>query len=324
MSKKPIKIGEAAKAGYQPLVIGRVSTTEQVLGLPDQMKALEADSKRLGFKKSPKTKAVQVSGFDGDQETMEFIIEEVKKNPRKKHVVIVQDVSRIARDTENALRFKRELADMGIPIIETQTGNIYSGAGKEVDEEALLIYTMKAMLAQFGKGTEFKARARGVKQAAKRGLIEGVPRNLYLDYYKRRKVSVYRQISNALQAINAGLLSGRELTKQLGINDAQRRKIQKLLTEMDEDTREDYLDVVDAILDQEKKKKVGRRDVSKRLRTREATALHRVTVGYLQFPTKFPNPLTKGNPEIAEQTGFEGAGTIADAIENPQRYQPRR
>lgn len=321
---KSIEIGQAAKEGYIPLTIGRVSTSEQRLGLDDQMKQLEKDAKRFGFKKKPVSKAVQQSGFDGELETIDFVKEQVAKNPKKKFVVVVQDISRIARDTERSLTIKRELNELGVPIIETQTGLIYSGTGKDADELQKAIYTMRAMFAEFGKGTEFKARERGTQQAAKRGLVEGVPRNLYLDYYKRRKVSVYRQISNALQAIDAGLMSGRELTKTLGINDAQRRKIQKLLTEMDDRTRKEYLDVVDAILEQEKRKKVGRRDVAKRLRTREATALHRVTVGYLQFPDKFPNPLTTGNPEIAEQTGFVGDGTIADAIENPQKYQPRR
>ena len=73
MSVKPIEIGEAAKANYQPLIIGRVSTSDQRLGLPDQMIALEKESKRLGFKKSPKSKAVRQSGFEGEQETEKFV-----------------------------------------------------------------------------------------------------------------------------------------------------------------------------------------------------------------------------------------------------------
>lgn len=321
---KPIEIKEAVKGNYQPIVIGRVSTSDQRLGLPDQMKQLEAETKRLGFKKTPMLKGVQQSGFEGEQVTEKFIDEVVSKKPNGKYVVIVQDVSRMARDTENALRIKRELNERGIPIIETSTGKIYSGAGKAVDVDSKIDFTIRAVLAEFGKASEFKSRRRGSAQAASRGLVEGVPRNLYLDYYKKKKISVYRQIANALPAIQAGLMSGRDLTKKLGINDAQRRKIQKQLSQMDEALLEDYLDVIDAILDQEKRKKVGRRDVSKRLRTLEATALHRVTVAYIQNPSEFPNPLTQGNPEIAAQTDFEGAGTIADAVANPFKYQPRR
>ena len=80
---------------------------------------------------------------------------------------------------------------------------------------------------------------------------------------------------------------------------------------------EAWLQVMDAARAGLKTKGVG--DWMGAKRTLKATALSRVTKAFLREPDQWPNPLVVGNPEVGD-----GPGTIADALLNPKRYQPRR
>ena len=315
-------IQEAVKEQRVPILVGRVSTSKQRKGLPDQMEFLRQRAKELGFKKKPVEFAIQQSGKSGELRSLSLITDEVKANPKRKYVAIFRDSTRVARDTENALALVRQLTEIGVPLI---TGDISTLIGKKPmgDRGADLLFIVLSGIAQTGKEAEEAAREKGEAAAKERGLIEGVPRNLYLQQYRQRGISIHRQIAEAQPMRDNKSISGKGLSTLLGISDAQRRKIEKELNAMSDKTRSEYLDVVDAILGAEKI--VGRRDrTPASSRTRKQKALHRVTVGYLQFPDRFPRPDTEGNPAVAEASGQVGSGTINDAMANPTRYQPRR
>jgi len=316
-------IKDAVAKGYIPILVGRVSTSKQRKALPAQMKFLAQRARDLGFKKKPIEVPIQSSGFKGELESQKKIQEIIDANPKKKYVAVFRDSSRIARDTENALKLIRVFSEQGVPVV---TGDMPELIGKKPmgNRSTDLLFIVLSGVAQTGKESEFKAREDGTADAEEVGLIEGVPRNLYLKEYKKNKgVSVHRQIVDAQPLRKNGTLSGRGLSTMLGINDKQRRKIEEELLLMPEKVRQEYLDVIDAILEAEKV--VGRRDRSPASsRTRKQKALHRVTVGYLQFPEKYPRPDTVGNPAISRVNKMEGDGTIADAIANPTKYQPPR
>jgi DNA invertase Pin-like site-specific DNA recombinase len=319
-------VKDAVAKGYIPILVGRVSTSKQRKALPAQMKFLAQRAKDLGFKKKAIELPIQSSGFKGELASQKAIQEIVDANPNKKYVAVFRDSSRIARDTENALKLRREFSEQGVPLV---TGDLPELVGKKPmgNRSTDLLFIVLSGVAETGKESEFKAREEGTADAEQAGLVEGVPRNLYLKEYKRNGISVHRQIIDAQPLRNNGTLSGRGLTDMIGIpkkfNDKQRRKIEEELLLMPEKVRQEYLEVIDAILEAEKI--VGRRDrTPASSRTRKQKALHRVTVGYLQFPEKFPRPDTVGNPLISRVNKMEGDGTIADAIANPTKYQPPR
>jgi len=108
-------------------------------------------------------------------------------------------------------------------------------------------------------------------------------------------------------------------------NTSQPRKLIAFMRDLEEKGgREkvlEYLEVIDAIIAAEKK--AGRRDSAKP--TRKQKALHAVTVAYLQDPMNWPRPDTEGNPMISMfRQNEEAVGTIADAIQNPTPYQPKK
>ena len=85
----------------------------------------------------------------------------------------------------------------------------------------------------------------------------------------------------------------------------------------------EWLEVWDAIVAAERTRGIGKMKdyASVRSKTR---ALHRVVIGYLRFPDKFPRPDTVGNPMTATKRSPERTGTIQDALENSEFYQPTR
>jgi len=335
--KAPRFIDDVEKE-YIPVLIGRVSSSGQRKGLPTQMKFLESEAKkRFNFKKKPLQFPVVQTGRAGELETSKIIKELVEKNPKKKYVAIFRDVSRIARDTENGLRLQRELTELGVPMIALNMSTLL-GRKPLGDRSADLLFQIQLGIAQTGKDTEQVAQQTGVAEADLIGLKFGVPQTMYLEKFKEmngKPMSVHRRIYTAIPAIDAGVQTITGVARELNfrtktgktkgqVNKSQPDKIYKFLLQLEKDGGKkkvmEYLDVIDAILAAEKK--IGRRDSKKP--TRKQKALHRVTVGYLQEPMKFPRPDTIGNPAIAAFTGEEGIGTIADAMENPGVYQPKK
>ena len=115
--KNPQTIREVVAAKYTPVLLGRVSSSGQRKGLPSQMKFLREQASNYGFKPPFEELAVRQTGRAAELETLAFVQELRKQNPRKKFVAFFRDSTRIARDLENALALRRELSEIGIPII---------------------------------------------------------------------------------------------------------------------------------------------------------------------------------------------------------------
>ena len=331
----PRFIEDVEKAGYIPILIGRVSSSGQRKGLPTQMKFMrEAVKKRFNFKKRPIELSIVQTGKAGELESLAQVEKIVEKNPKKKFVGIFRDVSRIARDTENGLALQRRLSALGVPIIAL---NMSTLLGKKPlgDRSADLLFQIQLGISQTGKDSEQEAQQTGVGEAAEVGLKFGVPQTLYLKKVKEGMPSIHRRIWLSIPAIEAKAQSVTGMARQLRfistgaktrgqVNKSQPEKIlkflRKLLEEGGEAKVQEYLEVIDAILAAERK--VGER--TSKSKTRKQRALHRVTVAYLQEPMNWPRPDTVGNPAIAEFTGEIGPGTIEDAIKNPGPYQPSK
>jgi len=333
----PIKIADVEE-DYIPILLGRVSSSSQKAGLPTQMQFLKDEVKnRFNFKNKPISVPIQQSGKDGELKTIQAVKSRAKANPSKKYVAVFRDATRIARDTENALGIRRKLSELGVPIISLDIPELtaYKPMG---DRHMDLLYIIFSGIAETGKTTEQIAQQEGVKQAGESGIVEGVAQNFYPEKMKiidGKPMSIHRRIYASIPSIDAKVLSVKQMARDLNflvkegktkgsVNSSQPKKILGILRALEEKSGKkkvtEYLEVIDAILAAEKIG--GRRDSGKR--TRKATALHRVTVGYLQDPEKWPRPDKIGNPLIAAFTGNVGVGTIEDAMKNPTAYQPSK
>lgn len=338
VAKNPSTIKEVVSDGYTPVLLGRVSSSGQRKGLPAQMEFLRKEAKRMGFTKTPVEFAVRQTGRAAELETLLFMQNLREENPKKKFVAFFRDSTRIARDLENALALRRELSEIGVPIIALDLPEL-TGKKPLGNRSMDMLFGILGTIAESGKVTEQIAQQEGAKQAAEIGLPEGVPQTMYLDKLKMRNgkpLSVHRRLYEAIPALDAEVVSMRGITTRLGFiskgaktrgqpNTSQPIKILKLLRGLLEEGGpekvEEYLEVIDAILAAERK--VGRRDSARP--TRKQKALHAVTVAYLQEPMNWPRPDTEGNPLISRQRqGEEAPGTIADAIQNPGPYQPKK
>ena len=336
--KNPQTIREVVAAKYTPVLLGRVSSSGQRKGLPSQMKFLREQASNYGFKPPFEELAVRQTGRAAELETLAFVQELRKQNPRKKFVAFFRDSTRIARDLENALALRRELSEIGIPIIALDLPEL-TGKKPLGNRSMDMLFGILGTIAESGKNTEQIAQQEGAKQADEVGLPEGVPQTLYIEKLKERNgkpLSVHRRLYESIPALDAETLSIRELSRSLGFiskgaktrgqpNTSQPRKLLNIMRDIEDKGGSEkvleYLEVIDAILAAEKK--AGRRDSSRP--TRKQKALHAVTVAYLQDPFNWPRPDTEGNPLISRfRQGEEAPGTIADAIQNPGPYQPKK
>lgn len=307
---------------YTPIILNRVSTSGQRKGLPTQAAYMRNTIKTLGFKKQPIEITVRQTGKAADLKTIKAL-KQIIDNGGGPYAVFVRDVPRFGRSTLNNLSvIDTVLKPAGVPLVPL---DMFQVVGANGTPENFMVFTFLSAVAESGKASEERARDEGTEQAKKRGIFEGVPKSMYPEKFKKGK-SLQRRIWEALPAINNGSISQNQYAKQEGIFPANFRKIRDRLLHADKHGLvDDYLAVMDAIIMAEKTRGVGPRDRSPASnRTRKSKALHRVTVAYLAEPEKWPNPLTTGNPAAATFEKDLALGTIQDAIDNPQRYQPTR
>ena len=350
--KPPVTIEDVLK-DYHPIGFARVSSPAQAKNLPTQIEKLKSEAKRLGVKKAIKVYSIQQSGFSGEQQNIQVMRELREKNPEKKYVALFRSVDRIGRDTEIALAMRRQLSEMGVPIITEDLSDL-TGKSPYGNRNQDLMFIIFSGVAETAKEREAQARDDAVDRSKDKGVIAGAPVALYPRNYTKKGKSVYRQLWEGQKAVKAGLMSNNDLAKATGFlyttnsparkaskgvkkkrlgedyrvgsgNTSQPRKILKELNalhEKDPEVFDEYLDVVDAItlLEQTNNFKHARDRSPASLRTAKSKALHRVTVAYLRDPFQFPNPVTTGNPEVAEIVSNTGVGTIQDAFENPEIY----
>ena len=144
------------------------------------------------------------------------------------------------------------------------------------------------------------------------------------------KPNIYRQINALRPAIAEGSISTNGAARAVGLLPQQFRKMLKKLEKAEEIGGQakltEWLEVWDAIVAAERQRGIGK--MSKHVRNRSKTkALHRVVIGYLRFPDEFPRPDTVGNPDTATfppKPPKQALGTIQDALDNPEFYQPTR
>ena len=315
-------VPDLVEAKYTPIILNRVSSSSQRKGLPTQEAYMRKTVKALGFTKTPVEITVAQTGKAADLKTIAKL-KEVIENGKGPYAVFVRDVPRFGRSTLNNLQVIQEcLKPAGVPLVPL---DMYQVVGANGTPENYMVFTFLSAVATSGKASEERARDEGTEQAKKRGIFEGVPKSLYPDKYKKGK-SLQRRIWEAQPAVKNKTISAQNVADREGIWSANYRTIRDRLLHADtHGLVDEYLAVMDAIIVAEKQRGVGPRDRSPAVkRTRKSKALHRVTVAYLVEPENWPNPLTTGNPAAATFEKEVATGTIADAIENPQRYQATR
>ena len=305
-----------------PILLARVSTSGQREALPVQQKFLRETAKRMGFKKTPIEIVNQQSGAAADSKTLDEMEKVILANPRKKFVVFVRDSPRFARNINQAVKALEFLTNRDIPLIPLDMGQ------PVFNEKAPLRkmqFSILSAVAEGAKAPESEARKEAEKAAAKRGLVSGVPQDSYEE--KTKGKPQMRRLVNALRpAIASGAISQTKAAASVGL---LRQKFMQIVKELNEREAagklDEWLEVWDAIVEAERRRGVGSRKKFNKSRSR-VKAIHRVSVGYLQFPDDFNRPDTVGNPEVATFPPKKGEalGTIADALENPDYYQPTR
>ena len=301
---------DVAKAGYRPILINRVSTPEQVKGLPVQEAFMREHAKKMGFRKEPLVITVQESGKKGDRETL-ALLEEIVEAGNEEYIVMTRDVARFGRLLRYNLEIVEDLLEPNdIPLAPSaQNQNLVGALG---NKSTRIGFILESMMAEMAKDDEEVARDIGLGASRERGLIGGAPIGLFPKNLKNGK-SVYRRANEAEPSIQNGDLTLATLSRSLKVSEGGLKKIRRRLKDAREaGIIEEYLEVIDAIIEYENTRGIGARDRQPAVkRTHKAKALHRVTHAYLSFPANgWPNPLTKGNPQTAT---YEKAKATASA-----------
>ena len=338
--ERAITIQELGKGGWKYIGIIRTSTTEQADNLEVQEADVERSMKAYGFGKPLLMEVANVSGAVAARKQIEAVIEACKAIPeaRRKVVVVARSVDRLSRDTEDALRIQRVLNGMGVYVFIINNNLLLGGDGSEQGSNQLQFEILLAV-AKNAKRVETIASKRGTKEAKKRGIRTGTPQDSYVDFIKtsgsQRGKSLRRRINEARGALSSKLQTKKGLLRAINENAPRtfyKNKLNEILEILEDlekrggpEKVEEYLQVWDARIKQEKKRLVGPIIGKTKLNERQR-AIHRVSAGYFQdpFDETLKRPDTEGNPEIAENPSPERTGTIEDASANPQAYLPRR
>jgi DNA invertase Pin-like site-specific DNA recombinase len=320
-------MAEVDLSGLTPVLYARVSDSTQADALPGQVVDLQSWASRGGFPRPAKTFSEVASGAKSDRKQFAALMKylQARKDPSK-FIVLIRDPQRWARDTKTALIRIDELNAMGVNLLITDLN--YLIGPDAPDEEALtnrMVFTILAAVSEGGKASEYQARAKGVVRATARGVFEGKVKNLY----PAMKRNPFQRVADALPALNSKSISQKGFNREIGFGENTKwlRDQIKVMNQITEkggpELLADWLEVISELRALEKKRGIGRRDAKASQKSRKAKALHRVTVAYLREPWNWPNPIREGNPAAASGD-FIGAGTISDAVENFQKYQPKK
>ena len=334
--ERAVSIEELAKAKYRYIAIIRTSTTEQADNLEVQQEDVKKSMTRLGFGKPLLIEVANVTGAKEAREQIQNVMAKVKsiKEDKRKVVVVARSVDRLSRDTEDALRIQRELSSLGAYLYIINNNLLLNGDGSEQGSNQL-VFELLLAVAKNAKRSETQASRKGTKAAKTKGLFSGTPQDSYLSLVrtsgKQRGKSVYRRIYESLGGLEAGTVTVKGLARDLSnraqtMYPAKIRAIRDNLKDIEErggpEKAQEYLEVWDAIIAEERKKGVGPRAGKGRM-TDKQRAIHRVTVAYLQDPFSWPRPDTVGNPDTATIPSPDRVGTIADAKKNYLAYLPK-
>ena len=323
----------------KPILLARVSSPKQFRGMSVQVEALKTYAKNQGFTKTPIVIQAQTSGYNADRVTvveLKDVIENgIGPNGRKVRgpfVVIVRDLSRLGRTHIEMLELVQYLTNAGVALIPMSFNRVVNSS----DADMLSLYVLIAVNAH-GKKSEERAREEAQRESRARGIPRGSPTTVYYNKRSNDK-TVHQQIYDAEKPLVNGTISRNKLSEALqaqGPPSAKgplpqavtniREKLKSIEARGGKAKLREYLDVVRRISDLERSDKGLIR--SGATMTNKAKALHRVTHGYLKEPFDWPHPFDEGNDQLPTDTserGKPGRGTVADALENKNRYLPRR
>jgi DNA invertase Pin-like site-specific DNA recombinase len=321
-STEAATISDLAAADYQPVILARVSTSKQRKGLPVQVESMKAKVLAAGFKLEPVVFEEQQSGKAADLRTIKALKEYIEDNGSRPIAVFVRDVPRFGRGQETNLRTIRRLKAQGVPVIPLDMNRPVGANGTP---EGDMVFGILSAVAESAKSSEEAAQREGQKRAEERGLLSGEPIELWPDKFRRGK-SFHQRVWDTMPAFENKTISQSAFAEKEGVYQQMVKKAKDALTRANDAGKiREFLEVIDAIIKQEKRRHVKPRNIKPATkRTNLGRALHRVTNSYLRDPANWPRPDTVGNPNIASRPEDRGlaTGTIADAIENPHYYQP--
>lgn len=334
---RAVTIEELAKAKYRYIGIIRTSTSEQKDNLEVQEADVKARMTAKGFGTPLLMEVANVSGAKAARDQIEAVIDAVAAIPegRRKVVVVARSVDRLSRDTKDALIIQERLEALGAYLFIIDNNLLLNGDGSEQGSNQL-VFELLLAVAKSGKRSEVAASKKGTKKAKERGIATGTPQDSFVDMIRtsgsQRGKSVYRRLAESRGAIKAGTLTKKGVNRELptetgrGFNIKKTRAILELLDDLEaaggEKKVQEYLEVWDARIKEEKKRGVGFIIGKTRLNDRQR-AIHRVSAAYFQDPLNNPRPDTLGNPAIATFPSPDRTGTIADASANPAAYLPK-
>jgi DNA invertase Pin-like site-specific DNA recombinase len=308
-----------------PVYYARVSTSEQKGSLPGQVLDLERFGKAVGFPRAAKVFSEVASGAKSDRKQFAQLMKFLKsmKNPSR-YIVVIRDQTRWARNTRDSLNRLHELNELGVNLLIEQSNTII-GPDSPEDDFGEMVFEILSAVSAHGKKSEQFARAKGVQRAAVKGVFEGAVK----DVYPGIKRNPFQRVADALPALNSKAINQIQFNRDIGFGENTRwlrnqiKGMNEIVEKGGPELLADWLEVVENLRTLEKKKGIGRRNAKASQKSRKAKALHRVTVAYLREPWNWPNPIREGNSDAASG-GFVGLGTIDDAIENFQKYQPKK
>ena len=336
--ESPLTWEMLTKKKYRYIALVRTSTTKQSAAMKLQEEELVKDMKRYGFGEPLAVFAQNVTGKSTERKQIKQILDFLTAIPEKKRNVMVacRDIERFARNVTEARLLLQKFGELGVYLFISQTGMILGGDGREQSNN-LLFVTIQLAMAEFAKRGEAQASIKAAQASKEKGIFSGTPKDSYITLVRRegsqKGKSIYRRIYEAKGGFEAGLVTTKGIARELS-NRAQTlypkkvREIRRMLDDLEQlggkKKVEEYLNVWDAIIAEERKENVGARVRKGKSMSNRANAIHRVTVAYLNDPMGFPEPVKAGNPETARIQSPDRTGTIEDASNNPDAYNAAR
>jgi len=345
--ERALTIQDLAKMKYEWISLVRTSTTEQKKSIDQQEEEVARRMKFLGFGNPIFIEKSNVSGAKEDRKQMDEIFEFIENYPEPRNLIlVVRDAARFSRNQRNAFNDQARLEALGVYLYFSNSNTLVGG--KTIDQGSQrATFSVELLLANFGKFDENIASQRGRRKAKEnKGIAGGTARDTFREIIpksgKQKGKSIFRRVAESLGALDAGTLSVKGLARELSnsqrlIYPAIVRRIRDEVREVKAKVGEDglavWLDVWDALIEQEKNPRVGRlskpprptkgKKATATRQTERARAIWRVAQGYIANPEKFKDPVNIGNPETATFPSAANVGTIAHASKNPLQYLPQ-
>ena len=268
-----------ALKGRKVIIYARVSSVKKEGTLGDQIKAVKAGLKALGYKGIPSVFQEQASGTKmSEKERPELwnAINEAKQSKRPA-VIVVRDIQRFSRDPYHIGVLYQPLREQEIPVM-TINEPIVLGTLKEPQPSSDLIAPIMISAGGSEVSTRKKQTFQGMEESRKLGISGGANFQLHAN----DSLSPFREVGRMV-GINP-TEAGRRIEMTKGWVDKQRIKQGKMTPAL----LEQWLTSIDLIRAMERKHGNGiGRNATVRMK-----AVRRMTGGFLYRPAEHP-PVTQ-------------------------------